>query len=236
MRARTSASQARGSTLLSFADHRVHEGGALGAELRIGDQPGFPAQSQSTQRPLGGVVGQAYPLLVGEACEGQPAAEHVIDGFGTGHVTREFCALGAQPYPQRGEERRRGLMPHAQSLHGARAVNVALDGEGRLDARHRFERDGRDRWRVFAPPGAGGDVGQLEELALRIAGAKRFDDVPRLPLGRTEAVVAAEGVGLEQAVPVLAGPPAREVLARVAPGDGASFRPRLALSAGSAVS
>jgi len=75
----------------------------------------------------------------------------------------------------------------------------------------------------FASSGAGGEVGQLEELGLRIAAAKRLDDVPRLVLRRIEAVVAAEDVGLEQAVPVLAGAPAREVLARVAPGDSATL-------------
>ena len=110
-------------------------------------------------------------------------------------------ARSARSQLQRADERRRGLAPHAQSILGARAVDVALDGEDGVDARDRFQRDGRDRRRVLAAPRVGGDVGQLEELAPRMAPAQRLDDPPRLALGRIEAVVAAVGVGLEKAAP-----------------------------------
>jgi hypothetical protein len=43
------------------------------------------------------------------------------------------------------------------------------------------------------------DISQLEELAARIAPAQRLDDRTGLAIGKKEAVVAVEGVGLQNA-------------------------------------
>ena len=51
----------------------------------------------------------------------------------------------------------------------------------------------------LAPPRVGGDVGQFEELAPRMAPAQRLDDRAGLAVGKIEAIVAVERVGLQNA-------------------------------------
>ena len=65
------------------------------------------------QRPLGGVVGEAGPSVFEEARERRPTGRHVVHGLGDGGVTGQFCALGAQPYLRRDDERSRGFTPRA---------------------------------------------------------------------------------------------------------------------------
>ena len=95
MRASTSASQAWGSTSLSFAgdDQAVHEGGALAAAIGAGEQPRLAAECHAAQSPLGGIVGEADPAVVEEAGEGGPALEHVVDGLGDVGVARQLAPL-----------------------------------------------------------------------------------------------------------------------------------------------
>ena len=70
----------------------------------------------------------------------------------------------AQPGFQIGHERRALFLADAQTLFGAQAVDGALDVEQHVDALDGLQRDRRDRRRVLAAPGIGGDIGQLEEL------------------------------------------------------------------------
>ena len=59
-----------------------------------------------------------------------------------------------------------------QTLCAAQAVDGALDVEQRVDALDRLQRNRRDRRRLLAAPGIGGDIGQLEELPPGMAPAQ----------------------------------------------------------------
>ena len=52
---------------------------------------------------------------------------------------------------------------------------------------------------LLAPPRIGGDVGQFKELPARMAPAQRLDNWARLAVGKIEAVVTIERVGLQNA-------------------------------------
>jgi hypothetical protein len=69
MRARTSASQARGIDVVELGrgDERVHGRGPLAAAIGPGEQPRLAPEGDAAQRPLGGVVGQADAAVVEEA-------------------------------------------------------------------------------------------------------------------------------------------------------------------------
>ena len=70
---------------------------------------------------------------------------------------------------QRDDERPAALVAHAQALVRRQAVDLALDGEQRIDALDRLDRDRR----LVEPR-------QVEELAPRMRPARRLDDRPRL--------------------------------------------------------
>ena len=167
MRRRTSASQACGSTSLSFAVWMsVYMTAARSApRSRAGEQPRLPAESETAQSPFGGIVGQANPSVFEEAGEGRPARQHVVERLGDRGVARQLGALGAHPGLQRRDQIGGDLAPDAQTLVGPLAVDVALDVEDGVDAPDRLQGDRRDRRGVLAAPRIGGDVGQFEELA-----------------------------------------------------------------------
>jgi hypothetical protein len=62
-----------------------------------------------------------------------------------------------------------------------------------------LQRDWRDRRRRLAPPGVGRRVGQFEELPPRMAPVQRLDDRAGLAVGKIQAAVTVEGVGLQNA-------------------------------------
>ena len=47
-------------------DQGVHERGSVTATVGAGEQPGLPAERDTTQGPLGGIVGQADPAVLEE--------------------------------------------------------------------------------------------------------------------------------------------------------------------------
>ena len=47
-------------------DQGVHERGSVTATVGAGEQPGLPAERDTTQGPLGGIVGQADPAILEE--------------------------------------------------------------------------------------------------------------------------------------------------------------------------
>ena len=47
-------------------DQGVHERGFVTATVGAGEQPGLPAERDTTQGPLGGIVGQADPAVLEE--------------------------------------------------------------------------------------------------------------------------------------------------------------------------
>ena len=145
-------------------DQAVDDGGALAAAVGAGEQPCLAAERDAAQRSLGGIVGEADPAVVEEAGEGGPARQHVVDGLGDVGMAGQPGALGRA-------SRLRARRPAARCAAGARqgalgrhAVDLALDGEERVDPLHRLERDRRDDGSLLAAPCAR-DVGQLEELA-----------------------------------------------------------------------
>src|SRR4051794_31987674 len=99
MRARTSVSQACGSTPLSLAvtirPYMIAARSPPRSEPQ--KQPGFAAEGDASEGPLGGVVGDADAAVVEEAGEGLPAAEHVVDRLAEIVVARELAKLRVQP-------------------------------------------------------------------------------------------------------------------------------------------
>ena len=135
-----------------------------------------------------------------ESGEGSPAREHVVDRLGNRGMAREFGALGAHPVFQPGDQG--GALffaPRAQTFHSGQSIDLALDVKERVDAFDGLQSDRRDRRRILAAPRIGGDAGQLEELASRMAPAQRLNDQAGFAIGKIEAVVAVKRVGLQNA-------------------------------------
>lgn len=63
-------------------DHCVHEGSPVTAPVGSGEEPAFPAESQASERPLGGVVCEADPAIPQEGCKSGPSWQHVVDCLG----------------------------------------------------------------------------------------------------------------------------------------------------------
>src|SRR3546814_9911424 len=108
-------------------DEGDQEGGTRGATVGTCEQPRFPSQRKTSQRPLGGIVCQADPAVLGEAGEVAPTLEQVVDRPGDGGRARELGPLLAQPCFQFGEQRRAPFLAHGQALAGAEPVDGALD-------------------------------------------------------------------------------------------------------------
>ena len=119
----------------------------------------------AAQRPLGGIVGHAQAAIVEEADQCVPGVEAVGDRLGDLAVRREPGVLLAQPGAQRLDARATALVADLAPLVGRQSVDVALDGEQRIDAGHRLDGDRRL-----------GEPRQVEELAPRMGPARRLDD------------------------------------------------------------
>ncbi len=180
-------------------DQAVHEGGSLAATVRTGEQPRLSAKGNTAQGALGGIVAEAKPAIVEEAGEAGPPLEHVIDRLGDRGVTGQAGAFGAHPRLQVGNQRGALFRPHGQSLVGWQSVDGAFDLEEGVDPRHRLQRHVRDRRRVFAAPGIGGDVGQFEELLPCVAPTQAVEYGGGRAAGLIETIVSGVGVGLQQA-------------------------------------
>ena len=103
MRASTSASQACGSTSLSFAVviSVVMAAARSAPRSEPAKSHDFLAKRKTSERPLGGVVRQADPAVVEEAGKAVPAPEHVVDRLDDGGRARQPGAFIAQPRFQR---------------------------------------------------------------------------------------------------------------------------------------
>src|SRR3546814_3001541 len=97
-------------------DEGDQEGGTRGATVGTCEQPRFPSQRKTSQRPLGGIVCQADPAVLGEAGEVAPTLEQVVDRPGDGGRARELGPLLAQPCFQFGEQRSEEHTSELQSL------------------------------------------------------------------------------------------------------------------------
>ena len=93
------------------------------------------------------------------------------------------------------------LLPNPAAFVRAQAVDLALEGKEEVDALHRLECDRRHGRGTGAAARSGDDVGQLEEAAAGVPPAERRRDRPARTPQIIKPVVAAIGVGLQDAPP-----------------------------------
>jgi len=116
-------------------------------------------------------------------------------------VTRQARAFITHPGFEILDQRRDALAARGQPFVGSKSVDLALDLEDRVHAFDRLQSERRDRRRLAECFVAhmGGDVGEHEELAPRMAPARRLKDHSRRPVRRIEPIEAGIGVGLKHA-------------------------------------
>jgi len=107
-------------------------------------------------------------------------------------VARQPGALGTHPLFKVGDERPDALLARRQAVAGRVSVDVALDGEDRIDAAHRLQRH-------RSPNALGAGIGDDEELAPAVAPARRLGDRSRPPSAIVEVAEPGIGIGLENA-------------------------------------
>ena len=156
---------------LGGGDERVEGSCPPAAFVGAGEGPVAAPDRDGTQLALGGVVGHAQAAIIEEAGQRRPALEAVVDGLAGIAVLGDPGALLAQPGLQCNDERPAALGAHAHALRRRQAVDLALDGEQRIDARNRLAGDRRLV-----------DPGQIEELAPRMGPTGGLDDRPALRL------------------------------------------------------
>lgn len=165
---------------LGGLDQGVDRSGAVAALVGAGEGPILAAHGNGADLALGRIVRHAYAAVVEEACERHPAGETVSDGLADLALTGDSGALLAQLGLQCDHERPAALVAHAQALLRCQTVDLALDGEQRIDARHGLHGDRR----LVEP-------GEVEELAPRMCPARRLDDRASLASRTGEAVAEA---------------------------------------------
>jgi hypothetical protein len=116
-------------------------------------------------------------------------------------VARELRPLGAHKGFKLGDERRGLRLANGEALFRRQAIDLAFDGEDRVDALDRLERLRRENGKLAARGVAcfGGDVGEREELASAMRPTCRFDDRAWRAAWRIEPVEAGICVGLQDA-------------------------------------
>ena len=115
-------------------DQRGHHRGTVGTAFGASKQPGFSAERKATQRPFGGIVGQADPAILDEPSEPVPVIEQVLDRLDDGGRARQPRKLVTQPTLQSGQQRRAVLLSNEPAPIGTLAVDAALDVEQRVDS------------------------------------------------------------------------------------------------------
>jgi hypothetical protein len=179
-----------------------------------GEQPRLAAERNAAQRALGSIVAQANPSVIQETREGGPTLEHVVRCLSDFGMPGEFCPLGAHPGLEVYNQWCDAGAASDEAFVSGKTVALALDGEDRINPRHRFERQGHDDRQLAAR--FGHDVGEHEEFAPRMRPAGSFGDRPRRTVEHIELVEACIGIGLknprlagEIAFGVITGPVAR---------------------------
>ena len=176
-------------------DQGVDHGGAVAAAVGACEQPCLAAERNAAQGPLGGIVGEADTPIVEEAREGSPALQHIGHRLGDVGMPRQPGPLGPHPLVEIGDEPSKPLAADREPLRGRQTIDLALDGEDRVDTFDRFDSQRRDRRQLAA--GLGGDVGQDEELAPGVRPARRLDQGSRPAVSRVEPIEAGIGVRLQ---------------------------------------
>jgi hypothetical protein len=101
-------------------------------------------------------------------------------------VARQAGAFRPHPFFQLADERSDALLARRDTRGRRAAIDLALDGEDRIDAPDRLARQRRHA-----------QIGQLEELAPPMAPARRLGDRSGLASGVVEIAEPGIGVGLE---------------------------------------
>jgi hypothetical protein len=115
-------------------------------------------------------------------------------------VARQSNAFSPHPGFQLCDERHDARLAHRQTLGCRVTIDLALDGEDRVNAPDRLQRQRRDHAGRFAlrlAPGIRREISQDEEGPAGMRPAGRLDNRPRLAIGLVQLVVAAIGIGLE---------------------------------------
>ena len=172
---------------LGGGDERVEGSCPPAAFVGAGKGPVAAPDRDGTQLTLSGVVGHAQAAVVEEAGQRSPALEAVLDGLAGVAVLGHPGALLAQPGLQRDDERPASLSAHGHALRRRQAIDLALNGEQRVDAHNGLAGDRR-----LADPG------QIEEFAPGMRPTSGLDDWSWLAGGFVEAVEPGIGVRLHQ--------------------------------------
>jgi hypothetical protein len=135
-------------------DKREHGGGAVAAAVTATEGPVLSSDGDAAHGPLGGIIAHAEPAVVEEAREGAPSLQRIVDRLGGIVFRREFLALLAQPGFECFDQRLRSRLSYRAPLVGWLAVDLAFDGEQRIDPLHGFNGD-----RCFL------QFGEIKELA-----------------------------------------------------------------------
>jgi hypothetical protein len=117
-------------------------------------------------------------------------------------MARELGALFTHPCVEAGDKWSALLLAHGLALIGAEAIDGSLDLEQSVDALNRLQRDRRDYQGFLAPRLSlciGLDISQNEELAPAMAPARRLEDRTGTAAWLVKLLVAAIGVGLQNA-------------------------------------
>ena len=143
MRASTTASQASGSTSLSFAV--VIRVAIAAARSAPRSEPAkshdfLPRANPRSARSAALFDRQMRPSS--RKRKGVPALEHVVDRLGDGRGAGQLSAFVPKPLLQVCNERRASLGSRASALLGAEPVDAALDLEQRVNALDGFQCDG----------------------------------------------------------------------------------------------
>ena len=204
MRARTSASQACGSTPFILAVTIRLYMAAARSPPRSEPQNSHDFLPRATPRSasLRGIVRQANAAIFEEQRERGPALEHVVDRLDEVVPARELSELRAHEGMEIVDQGAALRAARSQSLLRALAVDRALDLEQRVDAAHDLDRDRRQRDLLLArglAPGVLLDVGHDEERTPGMNPTRRLPDRARLPVQQIKLVVAVIGVRLQDA-------------------------------------
>jgi hypothetical protein len=139
---------------LGGLDQGVDCRGTSAAFIRTGECPVTATDRYATQRPLSSIVGHTEATVVEEARESAPAIEAILDRLGDLVTRGELAAVLAQPGFECADQRPAAHGAHAPALLRQCRVDLALDGEQRIDTLDRLDRD-----RHFVDPR------RIEELA-----------------------------------------------------------------------
>jgi len=60
-------------------DQRGYGGGTLSTAIGTGEELGFPAEGEASERAFGGIVGQADATIIEDGGEAIEALEHIVD-------------------------------------------------------------------------------------------------------------------------------------------------------------